>query len=674
MNFRFATLSILGLIAVAGAVPSCLQRTVSDAKPTGAPDPKAAERAQASPFGALSSDFSLPNGYDRFDSTNIVNMQLDGGARGDGVTDDTRAFKAVFESGKARPHSRFGAARDIYVPAGTYVLSDSIVWGDKKKFVRGAGRGRTVLLLREGAPGFGNPKRTKTWLDTRGDQHFAQNFEQYIVGITLVVGPNNAGAVALEYHTNNMGGLFNLAILSEDPAHRGAVGLSMTREPGPGLVWDLLVDGFDVGILSTSNKHSMTLGDITLKNQRVAGIVNQKQNLFISHLTSHNRVPALIAGRGGNGTQAGGGNSSGGLVTLTRAELLSPGSQSSAVIADSGILVMRDVEVRGYRKSVQTSEGSKDGSLERFVYPHAGQYSFTSPSTQVAGIPNLPAELPPVPAYEPAAQWVIVDSGKGFTERLQHAIDSGAKTVFLPRGGELQDTIIVRGNVERILGGAGDVEAKGFSAKDETIVHPFFRSHYSNGELPLNKPAFRVVAGTSKVVMFEFVPVRGTGWGIDPASDRTVIVWGGTAPIITEESTQPGKLFLLDVGAVPAIFHHKQTWLWQINTESYDWSPHIANFGGRLWISGHKTEKDRTNLATFAGGSTELNGGFYFKNRERVGEAPAVVVSDSTFSGTWGVFGLRYEVQALITRGQRSQELRTTRTGACVGLLEASSR
>ena len=41
------------------------------------------------------------------------------GAKGDGITDDTAAFKAALT-----------ANREIYVPGGTYVLSDTIEIGE----------------------------------------------------------------------------------------------------------------------------------------------------------------------------------------------------------------------------------------------------------------------------------------------------------------------------------------------------------------------------------------------------------------------------------------------------------------------------------------------------------------------------------------------------------------
>ena len=150
--------------------------------------------------------YGLPAAWDSFDTTGIVNMKRDAGAVGDGKTDDTEAFQTVFGAGKGTPHPRFGNARHIYIPPGTYLIRDSIVWGDKKKFVRGAGTERTVLRLASGT--FPDPNRPRHFLDVKGDQFMAQNFAQRLMDLAVEVEADNAGAIAIGFHTNNIGGLW----------------------------------------------------------------------------------------------------------------------------------------------------------------------------------------------------------------------------------------------------------------------------------------------------------------------------------------------------------------------------------------------------------------------------------------------------------------------------------
>jgi hypothetical protein len=66
----------------------------------------------------------------------LVNVKADCGAKGDGASDDTEALREAFEAGKARP-GKHGAARAIWLPAGTYLVREPIRVGDKKKFIAG---------------------------------------------------------------------------------------------------------------------------------------------------------------------------------------------------------------------------------------------------------------------------------------------------------------------------------------------------------------------------------------------------------------------------------------------------------------------------------------------------------------------------------------------------------
>jgi hypothetical protein len=70
---------------------------------------------------------------ERIDGT--VNVR-DFGAKGDGVTDDTAAFQAAFNS----------RARTVYVPPGTYCISGGPGW-PVHIGLQGAGRGKTRIML-----------------------------------------------------------------------------------------------------------------------------------------------------------------------------------------------------------------------------------------------------------------------------------------------------------------------------------------------------------------------------------------------------------------------------------------------------------------------------------------------------------------------------------------------
>jgi hypothetical protein len=600
--------------------------------------------------------FRLPEGMD-FGNSGIVNMKTDAGAKGDGVSDDTAAFKTVLEAGKSAklgrgPHPKFGVARTIYVPPGTYVLSEPIVWGDKKKFLRGAGPGKTVLKLADGAEGFGNAETPRVFLDTRGKQHFAQNFAQRIVGLTIDVGSGNPGAIALEFHTNNIGGVFNVAIRSSDPHHAGAVGLSLSKGPGPGLIWDVAIDGFDVGIKSTSFLHSMTLARIRLRNQRRAGIEADKQSLFFSHVDFAGDVPLLVMGTGKGGPW----------VTMAHVAAKATKAVEEAIRVNDGFLLVRELRTDGFGSAI---DAGKHGRVEG---PHVAKWT---PGREWSAFgedpdpPSMPVDLPPFPDYDDPSEWTIVEASDQLGRDIQQAIDDGATTIFLKPNalGRIEQTIVLRNRVRRILGFQTIYRSAGDWGIGESPQWEGKRSDRGGGPgKPPNfaRPLFRVADGEAPVVVLEFFrdSYGSSNWFVDHATKRTVIQMGAGG---TYRNTVPGgRAFLIDCGGAGFEVNgpDQRVYFWQVNTESYDWSPHIANRGGLVWICGHKIEKDRTNIGTYDGGWTEVNGAFYYKNRQRVGPAPAAVVENATASYTFRTYGKSYPV---LVRETRDGEVRLTR-------------
>lgn len=74
---------------------------------------------------------------------------------------------------------------------------------------------------------------------------------------------------------------------------------------------------------------------------------------------------------------------------------------------------------------------------------------------------------------------------------------------------------------------------------------------------------------------------------------------------------------------------------------------------GLLWFLGTKTEKDRTIIGTTGGGKTELLGGLLYKNRQRIGPAPAFTSDNSSVSLVYKVvtYGHSYQVHVREARG-----------------------
>lgn len=548
------------------------------------------------------------------------------GAKGDGITDDTEALKQVLGRSKEDPA---GAIRSIYIPNGTYLVSDTLAWGDKRKDVRGQSRDGVIIKLKDNCPGFQDADQPKKVLQVEFG-HGGQNFNQRLRNITVDVGQGNPGAIGIGFHTNNGGGVYDVVIRSSDPERQGHTGLSLDKAwPGPGLIKNVLVDGFETGIFVTHDQYSMTFEHIQLANQRQVGFLNSWNSVAIHDLRSRNHVPAVK----NQGEMA--------LMALVDADLTGGDSSVPAILNYSnGVLFARDIKTQGYGWSIDNQAGEsqkiQDANVDEFV-SHSVSSSFSSPQTSL----RLPIEDPPNIPYGDVSTWVSVtqfgaqpNDDNDDSEAIQKAIDSGAETIYLPAGVyHSQKTIYVRGKVRRLFGlGARMV-----------VNTP-------------GQPAFLVEDGTSDAVALD---VEGSyenqvSYWVEHASKRTLVLSSGSY----RNTVQDGKVFIEDMASVPLIFDHQKVWMRQINTESYDYNPHIVNKGGDIWILGLKTEKDRTIIGTQAGGRTEVLGGLLYKNRERIGAAPAFISEDAAVSLVYRSKGVPYQTQVLEKRNGEVKEFR----------------
>ena len=592
-----------------------------------------------------------------------VNVKTNGGAKGDGVSDDTAALKAIIEAGKSAQHPKFGAAREIYLPDGIYLVTEPIRIGDKKKSLIGQSRNGTVIRLKDNSPTFQDPKRPTPVLSFAKSYkgwHFAQNFFQRVHDLTIDVGSGNPGAVGLEYHTNNGGDAFNLLIKSSDPQKRGAVGLSQTAGSGPGLIHHVTVDGFEVGSLITGSLHSMAFSQIALTNQRVVGFENRGNTVSIEGLVSRNRVPAL--------------KTSGGHLALANAEMTGGAPDQSAIVHDKTAIFLRHVKTQGYGTAI-AGEGQKVAGpdVDQLVWPKVWSL-FPGPGNSL----DLPIERPPFDKLGEPKGWFVVaaDASGDLTAPLQQAIDAGREHIFVSAAkfGAIRDTIHVRNKVRIIRGAATYYHSKSFNDQDKLISYQPLKIE----KAAKKKPVWRIEDGEGEAVMLQLLAdsYGDAGWGVEHATRRTLILWAAGGSY--RNTVTGGKVFFVDAGPFPGseIVGPQQAWAWHANTESYVDDPHILNNGATLWILGLKTEKDRTIIKTTRGGRTELIGGLLYKNRERIGPAPAFISEDSSVSLSYAVTGLPYQVQVRETRDGRTRELPQSEVGRTMPLyvgLEAAT-
>ncbi|MBW4498867.1 MAG: glycoside hydrolase family 55 protein [Scytonema hyalinum WJT4-NPBG1] len=574
---------------------------------------------------SIGSDSTVPDSGQTYNTTleNPINFPdgfmksiLDYGAKPDDGIDDTAAIQKALDDGRrdangnplfSVPDQYNGLPKALYLPAGTYDVSDTIDWVGCNVTLQGQGSGKTVIRLKDNAAGFSNPAAPKAVIQTQdGNMAFRQN----IWNLSVNTGNNNSAAIGIDYVSNNVGSMKDVTIKSEDG--KGFVGLGMDRNwPGPCLIKNVQIDGFDYGIRVTPTEYGPTFENITLNNQRVAAINNVDGALTIRGLHSNNSVPVIKQ------------NSWAGMVTLLDANLQG-GAANVSAIETEGQLYARNITTSGYQSAIK---------LQGVVVPGATQTEYASNTSELFDSPNKSLNLPikETPEYQDnnMDNWGRFDAGAyGDTSRLQSVLNSGKSTIYFP----------------------------------------FDHSAYENGAIlekngvyfSYNETVVTVPASVKRIIGFSSV-VNGAGEGINGGGIKFVVEGDSSDPLIIEQfgygvkveqkSSRPvalkhgnyqytsspgaGDLFLEDVNIEPLYVQPNQNvWARQLNDE-YDGGTKITNNGGNIWILGLKTEHDGTVLETRNGGKSELLGGVInpahkFSAQEK--QQPAFINKDSSTS------------------------------------------
>ena len=519
--------------------------------------------------------------------TGFMKSVKDYGAKGDGVTDDTDAIRAALGEGRLNadgspkypPAELNGRPKALYFPAGTYLVTDTLKWVGCCVNLQGQGSAKTIIKLKSGSSGFGNPSSPKPVVQTEnGNESFRQNIHD----LQILVGSGNAGAVALDYISNNSGVVENVLLRSEDGA--GVSGLEMTRNwPGPNMFKNIKIDGFDYGIRVQFIEYSQTYENILLKNQRVAGIKNDGAVMAIRNLQSRNSVPAILNDGYGHG-----------LITLLDSKL-EGGTGGSAIRNASGkdaFVYLRNVSSSGYESVVSDDGKVIPGSSQTEWYSGAKTYSlFAAPAV---GMLKLPIRNTPTFVDSNPANWARVDC-TGYdcqvSTQLQVALNSGKSTVYFPFGVRLvfdELTVTVPASVKRIIGFHGVINTDGrgvngggirFVVADDSS-EPLILEQFGYG-VKLEHRGKRPVA-VKNIFLYEYTARPGAG------------------DLYAEDAQIDGY----------TVQASQRFWGRQVNNEQRNRTK-IINNGGTLWIMGMKTEGQQTVIDAI-GGQTEYLGGLLY--------------------------------------------------------------
>jgi hypothetical protein len=476
--------------------------------------------------------------------------------------------------------------------------------------------------LKDACPGFTDPAKPEAMVWTGNAP--AQRFRNAIRNCTWDTGRGNPGAIGVRFNASNTGCLRDVDIRSGDGT--GVIGLdqSYTDEVGPCFVKNVRITGFDIGIANKHGVNSVTFENITLRGQRKVGWHNNGQAITVRGLVSDNAVPAIQQEKWG------------GLFTLIDAKLT--GTGAAAILLQAGHLFTRNVAVSGYASAIQHGDTTVPGPLVREWV--SAKLPDSGPTTL-----NLPiTETPEVP-WDGLKDWAVItdygakmDGRTDDSDALQRAIDSGKRTICMPRGVvALKKPIIIRGHVRRLLGcetslkfptpmtGAANIFTVGESPEPVLVVERFAIWFWDN-----NAGLNFIANPTQRTLVLREIN------DVDDTSDQHP---NGCGTIISG----PGKLFVENVTGRFHLQPGARAWMRQINPETNQdhrntlpeaqW--HLKNDGGQLWVLGIKTEGPGPIVITRNGGRTEVLGGLmYSSGGARTQDQPAFIFEDSQGSMT----------------------------------------
>ncbi len=566
-------------------------------------------------------------------------------AVGDGKTDNTETIKRAI-------NDHLGEKRFIYFPKGTYLVSDRLAWRREEKlggdgtwgcnlaFI-GEHRDESIIRLVDSAPGFGNKAEPRAVVYTANDgrdkgffpweETGAGNdaFRNHIRNLTVDTGSGNPGAIGIDYHGHNFSSIEGVTIRSGDGA--GVCGLVMTRpHPGPLMVKDLKVSGFDIAVDVADYGYSITMENIEIEGQKTAGMRLVSNVLTIRKLQSLNAVPAIMD------------EGDGSFLTLVDAKLIrSPGSETSAAIVTKGDLFARNIDVEGYPVALETPDQSKEGPrIEEF----ASRPVVTLHGSAETSL-NLPVEETPFYHDNNHENWVylsdfgaIANDNKSDHVAIQAAIDSGLANPDIttlvfdpsPEGSSFYETsqpIKIRGSIRKIVGMNASINPHG---------HPV---HF-NKDHDLTNPVLDFSEATVDTFFIDDLVVssnKNRAMSIDHNSSTKLVLRSVQANYRSHPGA--GTVFIQDFTGGHCFIQApgQKVFARQLNLEGTNHDK-IQNIGGQVWVLGLKTERTHRETAepmeirNTEGGKLEVLGAFIYPLNTIPDGKAMIVNEDSSLS------------------------------------------
>lgn len=571
---------------------------------------------------------NLPPQSDRMvawpDDPSIIDVK-DWGALGDGRADDTAAIRAALAEAERR--ADFGVYTPIvFMPPGTYRVTETIEKRnasghyDSGFMLQGAGRSKTVIRLDPSAPGFNDPAQPRAVLYTashlwqqggeyaggkdypgRGEGN--QAFQNTIRDLTVEVGSGNPGAIGVDYLGNNNCQLRNVSIAAA--AGSGRTGLALDRKwPGPCLIEDVSITGFDRGVHAGERTYGLTFSNIRLEGQREVGIRNEGNILSIAHLQGDFSVPAVV-----NADRRG-------LVVLAHAELR--GEADVRAFENEGALRLIDVTTPGFGRS----------ELDEAPAPGRDRSYAGLTLTADVPMPGVVAIAPSDPVREPPERWVsVTDFGangadqEDDTAAFEAAFASGAATVYLPFGSyRISRPLRLGSSLRHLVGMNAELRVAERDLEGQPVLST------ESPEAPLLIEDLRIRLESQNGPEGRNPLIRHAS--ASPLVLRSILAFDpGDTAVLVDRAASGGPLSVLDVccsrlhveGPAPVDAY-------QLNSEGG--GLRVRNAGSPLTILGLKTEGVNTALRTTSGGESLVLGGLLYPTRAVPERLPAFTVND----------------------------------------------
>lgn len=536
----------------------------------------------------------------------IVDVRTWGAVPDDGV-DDTFAIQRTLNAHPSGNHVFYFADGEYLISAPLRPAISSGV--TKRNIFQGQSETGTVLQLLD------HLDFRDAVIDFRTGP--AQFFRNSVRNLTIDIGLGNPQASGLKFNASNQGTVAHVTIRSRQGGNTG-LDLRHSDEIGPLLVRDVTIEGFAIGIHTGWQTASQTFENVTLRDQSERGWVNESaQAVFARKILSENDVTAIW-----NESFRLPGDGQGKFVLLDSLLQGLEGAQSRDAVVNQKAMYLRNVTTPGYGLALDSridwnrGNGDIHGS-DIIEYWANGAYDtrrggpfelFASPDTslglEVHDVPSVPWD-DPVDWAGPHQFRAAPNDGSDDTRALQEAIDSRARTVYLPRGTwHINGTIELDGNVQRFIGSEAKIEGQG---------------------------RIRLMDGTADTVVVE--RLEGGGLTYEHASSRTWVFQDLLGWSYEPAFAGVGDVYVQDVTGSAVRFHRQKVWARQLNieTDTEDdprYEAKLVNDGATVWILGYKTENAGTLIKTINGGYTELLGA---KHVGGFGDEPTFVTIESSF-------------------------------------------